>query len=452
MNDRRQLILNVYVRSSGYHEAAWRLNDDDPAVILDPRHYIRLARTAERGILDMIFLPDSPGTASFRTEFIPGGWLDPVELLSSLATTTEHIGLAATVSTTYSQPWDVARRLATLDFLSHGRAAWNIVTTAEPAAAYNFGSQPHPDTATRYRRAEEYVEVALKLWDAWEDDAAIMDKTTGSWADPTKVHRPDHHGTHFAVAGDLAIPRSPQGRPVLLQAGSSPGGVSLAGRFADAVFTPQPAKGAAAELRRRLSREAVTNGRPADAIKILPGMPFVLGSTEAEARGLRRDLEEWTSTEFRWRNVANLAGLDYRTIEPGQPLPDELIDAGPRTSFGAAILERARAERDRGTKISFADLSREFSALPGGLDFTGTPEQLADLIGDWFTSGACDGFTLMPHMLPGQLDAFVDEVVPLLQRKRIAKSSYHGTTLRDHLGLARPAPYEQQRGDSRDQL
>ena len=187
---RRYLNLNVYLRNSGYHEAAWRVSAADPASVLDPRHYVGLAATAERGVLDSIFLPDSPGVAHFRSEYLPGAGLDPLQLLSAVATGTEQIGLIATVSTTYSYPWDVARRLATLDFISHGRAGWNIVTTAEPAAAGNFGDQPHPPAADRYERAGEFVDVVLKLWDAWEDGAAVMARDTGQWADLARLHPP----------------------------------------------------------------------------------------------------------------------------------------------------------------------------------------------------------------------------------------------------------------------
>ena len=188
--ERRFLNLNVYLRNSGYHEAAWRVSSADPASVLDPRYYIGLAAAAERGVLDSIFLPDSPGVAEFRSEYLPGAALDPLQLLSSVATATEQVGLIATASTTYSYPWDVARRVATLDFLSHGRAGWNIVTTVEPAAAGNFGDQRHPPAADRYERAGEYVEVVLELWDAWDDDAAVVSRQTGQWADPARLHRP----------------------------------------------------------------------------------------------------------------------------------------------------------------------------------------------------------------------------------------------------------------------
>ena len=432
--ERRYLNLNAYLRNSGYHEAAWRISPADPATVLDPRHYIDLARTAERGVLDSVFLPDSPGVAEFRSEYLPGAGLDPLQLLSSLATATEQVGLIATVSTTYSYPWDTARRLATLDFLSHGRAGWNIVTTAEPAAAGNFGDQPHPPAADRYDRAGEYVEVVLKLWDAWEDDAAIMSRPAGRWADPARLHPPRHHGRYFDVSGYLPFPRSPQGHPFLTQAGSSPAGVALAARYADAVFTPLADIAAGVAFRQNLRSQAAGLGRDPDQVKILPGLSFLLAGTDAEAAALKDELEAAASSEFRWRNLANLAGLDYATIDPDAPFPPELLAGAPKTSFGASIYKMAAQE----PATTFRAVAGKLSALPGGLDFTGTPPGMAQLIAEWWDAGAADGFTIMPNILPGQLSAFVDHVVPILQERGIARTEYAGTTLRDHVGLPRP--------------
>lgn len=426
---RRYLVLNAYLRNSGYHEAAWRVSEQDPATVLDPRHYIGLARTAERGVLDSIFLPDSPGVAEFRSEFLPGAGLDPLQLLSSVATATEQVGLIATASTTYSYPWDVARRVATLDFISHGRAGWNIVTTVEPAAAGNFGDQPHPPRADRYERAGEYVEVVLKLWDSWADDAAVMSRETGQWADPAKLHPPRHHGAHFDVASYLPFPRSPQGHPFLTQAGSSPPGIALAARYADAVFTALSDISAGVAFRDNLRSQAAGYGRDPGHIRVLPGLSFLLGSTDAEAAALKDQLEAAASSEFRWRNLANLAGLDYRSIDPDAPFPPGLLDDAPRTSFGASIYTMAAQQ----PAATFRAVAGQLSALPGGLDFTGTPQGLAELITHWWDAGACDGFTLMPNILPGQLTAFVDHVVPILQTRGIARTQYAGTTLREHV-------------------
>ncbi|MGH2872902.1 MAG: NtaA/DmoA family FMN-dependent monooxygenase, partial [Solirubrobacteraceae bacterium] len=426
--------LNAYLRNPGYHESAWKVQQADPAAVLEIDSLIELARIAERGIIDAIFLPDSPGTAEFRTEFLPGMWLDPVQQLSAVAVATEQIGLIATVSTTYSAPWDLARRIATLDFISGGRAGWNVVTTVEPAAARNFGDRPHPPAAERYERADEFVEVVLKVWDGWEDGAFVGSKADGTWADPAKLHPPRHKGRHFDVHGYLPFPRSPQGHPVLAQAGSSPPGVALAAKYADAVFTPQADIPSAVQFRDRLRHQAAANGRDPDHIRVLPGLSFLLASSDASARAKHDELEAAASSEFRWRNLANLAGLDFTTINPDAPFPPELLDDAPKTSFGTVIYRLAKAE-----PTSFRDLAMKVSALPGGLDYTGTPEGMADMIGEWFTAGACDGFTLMPNILPSELLLFVDQVVPILQHRGIARREYFGTTLRDHLGLPRPA-------------
>jgi N-acetyl-S-(2-succino)cysteine monooxygenase len=386
-------------------------------------------------VLDSIFLPDSPGVAEFRSEYLPGAGLDPLQLLSSLATATDQVGLIATASTTYSYQWDTARRLATLDFLSRGRAGWNIVTTVEPAVAGNFGDRPHPPAADRYDRAGEYVEVVLKLWDAWEDDAAVMSQRTGQWADPARLHPPRHHGTYFNVAGYLPFPRSPQGHPFLTQAGSSPPGVALAARYADAVFTPLADITTGVAFRQNLRSQAAGFGRDPGQVRILPGLSFLLAGTDAEAAALRDELEAAASSEFRWRNLANLAGLDYTAIDPDAPFPPELLAAAPKTSFGASIYQMAAEE----PATTFRAVARKLSALPGGLDFTGTPQGMAQLIADWWDAGAADGFTIMPNILPGQLAAFVDHVVPVLQARGIARTEYAGSTLRDHAGLPRPA-------------
>ena len=425
--------FNVYLRNSGYHESAWKVSAAEPAAVLDPRYCLDLAQTAERGALDSVFLPDSPGLVGFRAPHLPSAGLDPVQLLSAVAMGTERIGLIATVSTTYTHPWETARRLATLDFLSRGRARWNIVTTVEPAVAANFGDLPHPPHDQRYERAREYVEVVLKVWDGWRDDAAVMSKSTGMWADPTGIHPPDHHGPHFDVAGPLPFPRSPQGHPYLTQAGSSRAGVALAARYADAVFTPQADLAAGAGFRRALREQAAGHGRNPEHIRVLPGLSFLLGGTDAEAAALHAELEAAASGEFRWRNLANLAGLDHESIDPDAPFPPGLLDSAPRTSFGASIYRMA-SERPS----TFRDVAMRLSALPGGLDFTGTPEGLARLITTWWREGACDGFTLMPNLLPGQLEVFVDHVLPILHRDGVARPEYAGTTLRDHAGLPRP--------------
>jgi N-acetyl-S-(2-succino)cysteine monooxygenase len=428
--------LNLFVAGYGYHESAWKVSTNGSHGLLGLDHFIDVARIAERGALDSMFFADSPGVAAFRPRFMAQSGFDPIDLLAALAPVTEHIGLLATASTTYSSPWDLARRFATLDHLSNGRAGWNIVTTGNPAAAPNFADRPHPEHADRYERATEFVEVVLKLWDGWEDDAVVASPATGQWADGDKLHPPEHRGAHYSVAGILPIPRSPQGHPVLAQAGSSPAGIDLAGRFADIVFTPQSTIDDALAFRSTLHSAAQSHGRRPDDVRMLPGLSYVLGSTEAEARAAWDQLEGASSEQFRLLNLTHIAGIREEvaaTIDPDGPFPFHVFDDAAGTTFAAAVTKVAREGG-----VTFREVAHRFATLPGGLHFTGTPEGLADLITQWWRAGAADGFTLQPLRLPLDAELFVDHVVPLLQQRGVTRREYAEGTLRDQLGLARP--------------
>jgi N-acetyl-S-(2-succino)cysteine monooxygenase len=429
----RHAHLTAFLTGVGYHESAWKLAD--PADLAGPARFgvlERAALAAERGRLDAVFFADSPGLAIFRARYFPQVGFDPLELLAALSRTTTRIGLIATASTTYSAPYDLARRLATIDHLSGGRAGWNIVTTRYAGAAGNFGLAAHPDPADRYARAEEFVEVVTRLWDSWEADAVLADQEKGVWADTDLIRPVDFHGRFFDVSGALTLPRSPQGRPAFAQAGSSGPGIELAGKNADLVFAAQPDISSGRQFRDSIRASARRHGRDPDDVLVLPGVAFVLGSTEAEARALRADLEHRVDPEFRWRNLAHNAGLDAGLIDPDQPLTDAAIAAASRTSRTDEITRRARE-----TGQTFRQLADELTGLPGGLEFTGTPEQFADLIEAWLAAGASDGFTLQPATLPGSLERFTDHVVPILQARGLHRTEYTATTLRGHLREAR---------------
>ena len=433
----RYAHLNLFVAGYGYHEAAWKLSPHASEGVPTLRHFIEVAQTAERGIIDSLFFADSPGVALFRTRFMAQAGYDPIDLLAALIPATEHIGLLATASTTYSRPWDLARRFATLDHLSGGRAGWNIVTTGNPVAASNFADSAHPDHGDRYARAQEFVDVVLEVWDGWEDDAVIASPQTGEWADGDRLHPPMHRGEHFSVAGILPIPRAPQGYPVLAQAGSSDDGVALAGRVADVVFTPQASIEAGVAFRNRVRAAAERNGRSADDIRLLPGLSFVIGLTEPEAQAGWQELYDASSPEFQLYNLTHLAGVAASLVadlDPDGPFPFEVFETAASKTFAAAVVDAARA-----AGLTFRQAARKFSTLPGGLHFTGTPEGLADLITTWVHAGAADGFTLQPLRLPLDLSLFVDHVVPILQAGGVTRSSYSDGTLREQLGLPRPA-------------
>lgn len=430
MTEHRQAHLNAFLTLSGYHEAAWKVQDTDPVAAASVHAIAEAAAIAERGLLDSVFLADSPMLSIFRAAYFPQLRYDPISVLAALSMTTRHIGLVATASTTYNAPYELARRLLTVDHLSGGRVGWNVVTTVRDAAAENFGRDGHPEHDERYARASEFVDVVWKLWDGWADGAIVGDRARGRWADVDRIRPAGHHGTYFDVEGALPVPRSPQQRPLLAQAGSSPAGVDLAARVADLVFTPQPTVQAGQEFRRRLHAIAAGYGRPADTVLVLPGVSFVLGSTEAEARARRQELTDHVDPELRWRNLAFNAGIDPALIDPAQPLSEQAAAAAAPSTFAQVIVDRARS-----SGLPFTEVAREMPGLPGGLELTGTPEQLADLITEWVDSGACDGFTLQPDTVPDALTLFVDHVVPILQARGAHRREYTESTLRGNLGI-----------------
>ena len=433
----RQLHLNAFLMNTGHHEASWRLPESDPYAHVDLAHYVRLARTAERGTFDSLFLADGPQLWSNLAQR-PAGALEPLTLLTALATATEHIGLIATASTSYNSPYNLARKFASLDIVSGGRAGWNIVTTAGAEAARNFGLDAEPAHAERYARAAEFLDVAQKLWDSWEDDAIVADKAAGVWGDDAKIHPPRHRGTYFQVEGALNVPRAPQGYPLLVQAGSSEDGKRFAARYAEAVFTAQQtiedARAFYADLRARTAEA----GRDPDHVKVLPGIVPVIGSTEAEARAAEQVLEDHIVHTHGVARLESLLQLEPGTLELDAPLPADLPseDAveGAKSRY-TLVVELARRER-----LTVRQLIGRLGGGRGHLTFAGTPEQVADAIETWFTQGAADGFNIMPPVLPSGLDAFVDHVVPILREHGLLRTAYGPRrTLRERYGLPRPA-------------
>jgi FMN-dependent oxidoreductase (nitrilotriacetate monooxygenase family) len=433
---RRQLHLNAFLMNTGHHEASWRLPESNPYASVNLDHYRNLAHIAERGTFDSLFLADGPVLFS-QVGQRPSGALEPITLLTALATATEHIGLIATASTSYNSPYNLARRFASLDHLSGGRAGWNIVTTAGAEAARNFGLDDEPAHATRYERAAEFLDVALKLWDSWEDDLVVADKAAGVWGDQRKIHPPRHKGTYFSVEGALNVPRSPQGYPLLVQAGSSQDGKRFAARYAEAVFTAQQTLNDAQNFYADLKSRAREADRDPDHIKILPGIVPVIGSTEAEARQHEQVLEDHIVYEHGLHRLERLLQLEPGALELDAQLPAELA---PESAIEGAksrytlIVELARRDR-----LTVRELIGRLGGGRGHLTFTGTPEQVADTIEDWFRRGAADGFNIMPAVLPSGLDLFVDHVVPILRARGLLRTEYGPRqTLRERYGLPRP--------------
>jgi FMN-dependent oxidoreductase (nitrilotriacetate monooxygenase family) len=430
-----QLHLNAFLLSVGHHEASWRLPESDPYANTSVEHFKRLAQSAERGKLDSLFLADSPVLWNDLGRR-PGGTLEPTVLLTVLAAVTERIGLIATASTTYNEPYNLARRFASLDHVSGGRAGWNIVTTAGVDAARNFNLDELPAHAERYARAAEFVEVSRKLWDSWDDDAILADKENGVWGDKQKLYPPHHVGRYFKVEGALNLPRSPQGHPLLVQAGSSDDGKHLAARFAEAVFTAQQTLTDAQAFYQDLKARARALGRDPETIKILPGIVPVIGATEAEAQALDAELERLIKPEYAKRQLAETLRLHPDALELDAELPadlpreDQIEGAKSRYTL---VVELARRE-----KLTVRQLIGRLGGGRGHRTFAGTPEQVADAIQHWWEHGAADGFNIMPPVLPAGLETFVDQVVPLLQRRGLFRTEYEGRTLREHYGLQRP--------------
>jgi len=428
----RELHLNAFLMGVGHHEAAWRHHLTDARAILDVDHFQELARIAERGRLDSVFFADGLAVGP-RVKHNTQAIFEPITLLSAMAVVTEHVGLIATASTGYQDPYTLARAFASLDHISRGRAGWNIVTSAGEDEAANFGLADTPDHAGRYRRAGEFVDVATALWDSWERDALVLDSDTGIFADPDRVRRIDHDGAIFRVRGPLNSPRSPQGRPLLVQAGSSESGRAFAARYAEAIFTAQRSIEEGRAFYRDVKARAAELGRSADEIKILPGVVPFIGSTEAAARDLEQQFTDLISPEYSLRQLSQMVGVDLTTHSLDAPLPPlppiERIEGNK---------SRYQLVKDLATReeLTVRQLIAKLGGGRGHRTLAGTPEQIADDLQEWFTAGAADGFNIMPPYLPGGLVDFVEQVVPILQRRGLFRTEYTASTLRGHYGLA----------------
>lgn len=434
---RRRMHLATLLQPNGHHTAGWR----HAAAVLGGDHdigvYQRLAATAERGSFDVLFLADAVGLRDRETvEQLSRSpitvSLEPFTLLAALSVTTSRIGLATTASTTYNEPYHVARKFASLDHLSRGRAGWNVVTSFTDGEARNFNRERHPDHASRYARAREFVAVVRGLWDSWDDGAFLRDKTAGRYFDPAGLHVLDHRGDHFTVRGPLNISRPPQGHPVIFQAGASDDGLSLAAATADVVYAAAQTFEEAQGFYQRLKARVQSAGRAPDAIKILPGMQPFVGRTEAEAREKHRHLLDLVHPDAGLGHLSSLMGIDMSAFPLDGPVPD-LPETDSHRSRQKLLLDLARREN-----LTVRQLYGHVCNGAGHHTVVGTPAQIADRLQHWFEGGAADGFNILPPYLPGGLDDFVDLVVPELQERGLFRADYEGHTLRDHLGLARP--------------
>jgi FMN-dependent oxidoreductase (nitrilotriacetate monooxygenase family) len=435
MSSNRQIHLNLFIYPAGHHVAAWRYKDSAPERILDITYYQELAQRAEAAKFDGVFFADGPSLAD-NMRYASRFRLEPLTWLSAIAAATSKIGLIATATTTYSEPYNVARLFASLDHLSRGRAGWNIVTTGAADAAQNFGLPEHPVHADRYERAREFMDVVTRLWDSWEDDALVADVASGLYADTQKIHAINHVGPHFNVRGPLNTPRTPQGRPVYVQAGASDDGRAFAAQYAEAIFTAHQTLANAQAFYADIKARAAGLGRDPAHVVILPGISPYIGSTEEEAKRLHEALNALTRDDYSVEQLHRMIGVDLTGYDLDGPFPRALIDASGERGVGSRFqLVLDILDRENPT---IRQLSHRLAGARGHWVEVGTPEQIADRMQTWFETGAADGFNLMPPYFTGGLDVFIDEVVPILRRRGLFREEYEGSTLREHFGLPRP--------------
>lgn len=432
-----QLRLGAFLLFTGHHVAAWRLPSSSASTTLED--FVSFARLAEAAKFDAVFLADGVavrlddhGAAPHKAH---NGYrpFEPLTLLSALAARTSHIGLIATASTSFSDPYNLARQFASLDHLSSGRAGWNLVTTNDTGSARNFGHDAPVSHSDRYSRAEEFADVVTGLWDSWDDDAFVRDRARGDYFDPSKVHPLNHRGEYFKVLGPLNIARPPQGHPVVVQAGSSEPGKELAARTAEAIFTAQQTLEDAVAFYADVKGRMAKYGRSPDDLKIMPGVFPVVGRTEAEAKEKFEALQSLIDPVVGLGLLTNHSGgFDFSGYPLDGPVPD-LPETDGGKSRRELVIALARREN-----LTIRQLYLRIAGARGHWQLVGTPEQIADRLEERFVNYGADGFNIMPPTLPGGLEDFIELVVPELRRRGLFRSDYAGTTLREHLGLRRP--------------
>ncbi|MDJ0391340.1 LLM class flavin-dependent oxidoreductase [Roseomonas sp. E05] len=436
MAAQRHLHLGAFMRPTTIHTGAWRYPGAFPDANFNFAHLKRLAQTLEHGRFDAFFMADHlallnmPMEALKRSHTVTS--FDPLTLLPALAAVTERIGLIATASTTFNEPYHIARKFASLDYLSGGRAGWNIVTTSNPDAALNFGLEEHVEHGERYRRGREFFDVVTGLWDSWADDAFLRDQEQGLFFDPARLHVLDHRGEHFKVRGPLNVARPVQGWPVIVQAGASEAGRQLAAETAEVIFAATPTLADGQRFYRDVKGRLAALGRAPEHLKILPGAFVVVGETPEEARAKRAKLDSLVYYESGIAALSIALGLDASGFDPDGPLPEI-----PPSNASQSGRERAIALARR-EGLTVRQLAQRLGGY-AGLAMVGTPAMIAGQMEEWLHGEACDGFNVMFSHLPGGLEDFVGQVVPELQRRGLFRRDYEGLTLREHLGLPRPA-------------
>ncbi|HVV94452.1 MAG TPA: LLM class flavin-dependent oxidoreductase, partial [Hyphomicrobiales bacterium] len=442
-NTRRQgqMKLGAFFHPTGNHVAAWLHPDSQIDAGTNFRHYVELAQTSERAKFDLIFLADAAATRDGSIEALSRwpqymAYFEPLTLLAGLAAVTSRIGLVATATTSYNEPYTLARRLATLDLMSGGRAGWNVVTSSNLSESYNFGRTEHFGHAERYERAHEFVEVVKGLWDSWDDDAFVRDRKNARYFVPDKLHYLRHEGKHFRVRGPLNVARPPQGYPVFAQAGASDVGMAFAAEIAELLFTPLHELEKSRAFYREMKERMRAFGRDPDDMKVMPGLNPIVGRTAADAEAKRRQLDELIHPDVgRELLAADLGGFDLSPYPVEGPLPYDDIPVETNASKATLLRVMEMAKRDN---LTIRQLYQRYGSARGQRSITGSAKEIADQMEEWFRSEAVDGFLVQPAYLPGQLEDFVELVIPELRRRGLFRVEYEGKTLRENLGLKRP--------------
>ncbi len=435
-SQKRQIKLGMFLRPAAHHIAGWRHPDAWADGGLNFARYVEMAQTAERGLFDLLFSADAltadrydPDSLS-RTSYV--AWIDPLSLLTALAPMTTNIGLVCTATTTYDEPFHIARKFASLDHISGGRSGWNLVTSANAGEALNFGREEHLPKKERYRRAREFVDVVRGLWDSWDDDAFVFDKQEGRFFRPGSVHALNHAGEFFKVRGPLNVARSPQGQPVVVQAGASDDGRQLAAETAEVVFTAHQSIATAREFYADVKQRMSACSRDPDHLKIMPGLGVVVGRSRQEAKDKYEQLQELIHPDVGIAMLSKYIAWDLRGMDPDGPVPVVPQDRGAPTR-SALLSETARAEG-----LTIRQLYKRIAGTRGHFQVVGSAAEVADVMEEWMNTGAADGFNIIPPFFPNSLDDFVQLVVPELQKRGVYRTAYEGRTLRENLGLPRP--------------
>lgn len=430
----RHMVLTTFILPAGYHRDSWRLEGSRAEELGNLAFVADLTRMAENAKLDAVFFGDIVhANSTMRGDIMMNGFYEPISVLSALAALTSNIGLIGTMSTSFTEPYNVARQFAGVDHMSDGRAGWNIVTSRDGFA--NFGGFDAPSPEQRYARADEFVDVVQQLWDSWGDDAILADRSSGRWLDPEKLRPIKHKGDHFQVAGPINLPRPPQGRPILVQAGSSATGMDLGSKVADLIYTAQPRLEGARDFYAQVKELAAGHGRDPRTMKVLPGILPIIADTKSEAQELAAELASHLDLESGRRQVAGDLNIEISDVSFDETIPDQRFSMDPDKGSRYHIFRRKSMERGLTLRELIVDRARS----TGHMWMAGTASEVADEMVKWFDTGACDGFNLNSPYNPDGFERICEKLVPELQDRGYFRTEYEGTTLRENLGLERPS-------------